>query len=73
MIFRSGFLTEVETWLLENNFKDAGNLTKIVRNSYDASDSPGISAIDGVQYLINMRQFYLGILTLDCFPLKGGI
>ena len=67
---RTHFSSEVETWLKENNFEEAGKLTRLVRNWYEASDSPGISSVDRVQHLIDMRTFLLGDTDFGKFPPK---
>ena len=65
---RTHFSEEVEEWLLRNGYQRSAHFTNLVRNWYEASDSPGIPAIERVQKLINMRDFLLGGVDFGVFP-----
>jgi len=43
---RTNFSEEDEKWMFENSYDASAKFTSSIRNWCDASDSPGISAVD---------------------------
>jgi hypothetical protein len=68
---RTHFSLEVENWLRDNGYHKSANFTRLVRNWYDASDVPGISAIERVEKLLEMRSFLLDGVNFGSFPPPG--
>lgn len=65
---RTNFCEEVEDWMAANGYKDASELTNLIRCWYDACDSPGISAEVRVESLLRMRNFLLRGVDFGKFP-----
>jgi hypothetical protein len=54
--------------MFENSYDASAKLTSLIRYWYDASDSPGISAVDRIDKLLNMRKFLLNYVDFGKFP-----
>lgn len=65
---RTHFSQEVEDWMKKNEYIKASNLTRLIRNWYEASDNPGIPAARRICFLVEMRNFLLKDLDFSKFP-----
>ncbi|VDI64590.1 Hypothetical predicted protein [Mytilus galloprovincialis] len=65
---RTHFSQEVEDWMKKNEYKKASDLTRLIRNWYEASDNPGIPAAQRIRFLVEMRNFLLKDLDFSKFP-----
>ena len=68
---RTHFSYEVEQWMLRHGYVESARLTKLIREWYDACDTPGIPATERVVKLIAMRQFLLKNVDFSQFPPAG--
>jgi hypothetical protein len=64
----TNFPEEDEKLMFENSYDASAKLTSLIRYWYDASDSPGISAVDRIDKLLNMRKFLLNYVDFGKFP-----
>lgn len=55
----------------QNEYENATNLTHIIRNWYAASDDSGISALDRIKYLLEIRYLLLDGVDFSIFPPVG--
>ena len=65
------FSEEVEKWMRDHDFSDSAELTKLIREWYEACDTPGISAIERVIRLLSMRKLLLMDVDFYHFPPYG--
>ena len=68
---RTHFSMDVETWMRQNGYTEAADLSKIIRNWYEASDEAGIPALERVEHLLSMRDFLLKGVNFSKFPPYG--
>jgi hypothetical protein len=65
---RTHFSLEVEKWMIENDFLKEADFVRMVRDWYDACDTPGIPACDRVEKLVAFRSFLLQDVDFSSFP-----
>lgn len=65
---RNHFSEKVEDWMRKHGYEQAAELTQIIREWYDAEDTPGISAYSRVKYWMNMRNLLLDGVSFSTFP-----
>ena len=68
---RTNFSEEVESWMARHGYDDAAKVTHIIREWYEASDSPEISVDLRINKLIQMRNFLLTDVNFNLFPPPG--
>ena len=68
---RTHFSMDVDTWMRQNWYTEAEDLSKIIRNWYEASDEAGIPALERVEHLLSMRDFLLKGVNFSKFPPYG--
>jgi hypothetical protein len=68
---RTHFSEEVELWMRRNGYEQSAWLTRLIREWYDACDTPGIPALDRIRKLISMRDFLLKDVDFAQFPPYG--
>ena len=68
---RTNFSEEVEHWMTKNGYNEAARVTKIIRDWFEASDTPGICVDDRIRGLVQMRNFLLKDVDFGSFPPPG--
>jgi hypothetical protein len=68
---RTHFSEEVELWMRRNDYEQSAWLTRLIREWYDACDTPGIQALDRIRKLISMRDVLLKDVDFAQFPPYG--
>lgn len=65
---RNHFSEKVEAWMRKHGYEQAADLTQIIREWYDAEDTPGMPAHVRVKYWLNMRNLLLDGTSFSTFP-----
>jgi hypothetical protein len=68
---RTHFSEEVEIWMREHGYNAPAALTKLIREWYEACDTPGISATERITKLLSMRTLLLKDVNFFNFPPEG--
>jgi hypothetical protein len=65
---RTHFSSSVEQWMMSHNYMEAAKLVQLIRNWYEASDSPEMPAVDRIRHLLAFRRRLLDQVNFGQFP-----